>query len=181
MEDEPGIITGIQFSQLKPEFICKLSAQEITNPSLTTRKTATEKGPDDGLLGATSRTNPCKLCKQNLKKCPGHFGHIKLALPVTHPAHIKHLYNVVRLFCPHCSKVLLPFPLLPDTDERAKSWNKKAKQINIKYYKICKTYEGIERLNELGKLINKKMMSCGVPSETLLPEIFSEDKKKNIH
>ena len=179
MEDDYGRITAIQFSQLKPEFIRKLSVREITNPSLTTRKTATENGPDDGYLGATSRTNACKLCKQNLKKCPGHFGHASLAVPVTHPAHIKHLFNVVHLFCPHCSRILFPIPCAPDNHPCAKSWNDYATKMNIKFFKICKQFKGIDRLSELAKIVTKRVLSCGIPSETILPEILEEKDKKN--
>ena len=64
MEDEKGVITGIQFSQLLPEFIRKLSVKEIKNPSLTSRKAHASSGPDNGFLGATSRTNACKLCNK---------------------------------------------------------------------------------------------------------------------
>ena len=43
-----------------------------------------------------------------LQDCPGHFGHIKLELPVFHIGYQKALVAVLQCICKTCSRVLLP-------------------------------------------------------------------------
>ena len=39
--------------------------------------------------------------------CPGHFGHIVLALPIFHTGYITHTFNLLQMVCKTCSRVLL--------------------------------------------------------------------------
>ena len=39
--------------------------------------------------------------------CPGHFGNIKLALPVFHIGYFKHTVSILQVVCKECSRVLL--------------------------------------------------------------------------
>jgi DNA-directed RNA polymerase II subunit RPB1 len=43
-----------------------------------------EKGLNDPRLGSIDRMYTCQTCKEDMTTCPGHFGHIELAIPVFH-------------------------------------------------------------------------------------------------
>lgn len=47
-------------------------------------------------------------------RCPGHFGHIQLILPVFHIGFIKHIASILNCVCKQCSKLLL------SADDKAK-------------------------------------------------------------
>lgn len=40
--------------------------------------------------------------------CPGHFGHLKLNLPIIHIGFFKALLNILKCICKNCGNVLLP-------------------------------------------------------------------------
>ena len=44
----------------------------------------------------------CKTCRLDYFSCPGHFGHVELAVPVYHPLLFKHLFNLLRSTCFYC-------------------------------------------------------------------------------
>ena len=113
-----------------------------------------------------------------MRFCCGHFGSLNLAIPVVHPAYTKNLLHVLKLLCPHCAKVLFPIPLAPETHPGYVSWNDYANKMNRKFDYVCQNYKGIERLNELSKVFTKKIISCGIPSEIILPEMLIDEEKK---
>lgn len=43
-----------------------------------------EKGLNDPHLGTIDRNFKCATCEESMTECPGHFGVIKLAVPVYH-------------------------------------------------------------------------------------------------
>ena len=51
-----------------------------------------EKGLNDPKLGSIDRSVACGTCGEDMLECPGHFGHIELAVPVFH-------VGKRRLFC----------------------------------------------------------------------------------
>lgn len=48
------------------------------------RQRPREKGLNDPKLGSIDRAFMCATCGENMAECPGHFGHIELAVPVFH-------------------------------------------------------------------------------------------------
>ena len=48
-----------------------------------------EQGLNDPRLGSIDRQYNCATCKENMSECPGHFGHIELAVPVFHIGTLK--------------------------------------------------------------------------------------------
>lgn len=56
----------------------------------------------------------CKTCDctysgsgSKVNDCPGHFGHIELALPVYHVGFIDDVLRILRCVCYHCSRLLV--------------------------------------------------------------------------
>jgi len=61
----------------------------------------------DPRLGISDRKLECETCKGKLTDCAGHFGYIKLELPVFHIGYFKHVLSILQCICKTCSKVLL--------------------------------------------------------------------------
>lgn len=49
----------------------------------------------------------CQTCGKRLSDCAGHFGYLKLALPVFHIGYLKATLDVLHNICKTCSRVLL--------------------------------------------------------------------------
>eukprot|EP00966_Prymnesium_polylepis_P123830 2863600-Prymnesium_polylepis.1 len=43
-----------------------------------------------------------------MNDCPGHYGYIKLELPIFHIGYLKPTLSVLQSICKTCSRVLLP-------------------------------------------------------------------------
>ena len=64
--------------------------------------------PVSPLLQCAEDGQPCATCREGREDCPGHFGFVKLALPVFHPGYFGHTQGVLQVVCKECSRVLLP-------------------------------------------------------------------------
>jgi len=103
------IIDKIAFGLLSPEKIRKMSATRIITPDTYDEDGfPIEMGLMDPRLGVIEPGLRCKTCGQKVKECPGHFGHIELAMPVIHVGFAKTIYNVLKATCRGCGKLLLP-------------------------------------------------------------------------
>lgn len=79
-------IKEIQFGLLSPEEIKSMSVVHILYPESMDeeKQTARVQGVNDSRLGSIDRGQMCGTCKEDMQTCPGHFGHIELAVPVFH-------------------------------------------------------------------------------------------------
>lgn len=76
-------------------------------PVADNSRTLTAHGPMDTRMGISSKSGKCETCGEGLDKCNGHFGHIRLALPVFHVGYLKHIIEVLNCICKDCSRILL--------------------------------------------------------------------------
>ena len=96
---------------LSESFFRILSTKELETMSVC-RVTNTESfnclghPTPDGMyapsLGPEDDMSCCGTCSMNKVDCPGHFGHIKLPLPVFHPVLFDHMYEIVLGICTSC-------------------------------------------------------------------------------
>ena len=79
-------IQEIQFGLLSPEEIKNMSVAKIEYPETMDEQNQRprEMGLADPRLGTIDRSIKCATCDENMSECPGHFGHIELAVPVFH-------------------------------------------------------------------------------------------------
>ena len=49
----------------------------------------------------------CETCKNYEQNCPGHFGVIELNTSIVHPILFNHVFNLLKIICYNCSKLLL--------------------------------------------------------------------------
>ncbi|KAK6459425.1 alpha subunit of RNA polymerase I [Scheffersomyces xylosifermentans] len=95
-------ITSVDFGVLSDNEIRKLSAKQITNPTVFDNLGhPISSGLYDLALGAFLR-NVCTTCGLDEKFCPGHLGHIELPVPVYNPLFFNQLYILLRSSCLYC-------------------------------------------------------------------------------
>ncbi|ODV83616.1 hypothetical protein CANARDRAFT_9435 [[Candida] arabinofermentans NRRL YB-2248] len=95
-------IVSVDFSVLTTEEIRKLSAKQITNPTVFDNLGhPVSGGLYDLSLGAFLR-NQCATCGLDDRYCPGHQGHIELPIPVYNPLFFNQLYIFLRSSCHYC-------------------------------------------------------------------------------
>jgi DNA-directed RNA polymerase subunit A' len=61
----------------------------------------------DGRLGTLEPRQRCKTCGNTAIRCPGHFGHIELAVPIVHIEFTKIIYDLLKSTCRNCGRILL--------------------------------------------------------------------------
>ncbi|MFP4169584.1 MAG: DNA-directed RNA polymerase subunit A' [Methanomassiliicoccales archaeon] len=101
-------IGGILFSFLSPEEIRKMSATKvITADTYDDDGFPIDMGLMDPHMGVIEPGLRCKTCGHKVDECPGHFGHIDLAMPVIHVGFMKEIKKLLQSTCRVCGRLLL--------------------------------------------------------------------------
>jgi len=101
-------IKEIHFSFLSPEEVRKMSATKIiTADTYDDDGFPIDMGLMDTHLGVIEPGLRCKTCGGKVDDCPGHFGHIDLAMPVIHVGYIKNIKSILRSTCRSCGRLLV--------------------------------------------------------------------------
>lgn len=56
-------------------------------------------GPLDRRMGVSSKSHPCETCGKPLQDCNGHFGHVRLVLPVFHVGYFRKVIQILQSIC----------------------------------------------------------------------------------
>ncbi|KAJ9603853.1 DNA-directed RNA polymerase III subunit C1 (rpo31) [Cladophialophora chaetospira] len=115
INDVPKVIKELQFGVLSDRDIINQSAVELVDRRLfDLDKTRTggaraiaEYGPLDRRMGVASKLNICETCGKPLQECNGHYGHVRLVLPVFHVGYFKKVIQLLQSICKDCSCLLL--------------------------------------------------------------------------
>jgi len=102
-EIEP--IVGIQLCVFSPDEIEKRSVVEITNAGTYEGNEPKIGGLFDPRMGVIDNGKECRSCGQTNHKCPGHFGHFRLARPVYYIQFLPFIMNILSCICIRCSKL----------------------------------------------------------------------------
>ncbi|KAJ1558877.1 DNA-directed RNA polymerase II subunit rpb1 [Nowakowskiella sp. JEL0078] len=92
-------------------------------------------------MGTIDRNKKCLTCSEDMTNCPGHFGHIELAMPVFHPGYIKLVKKILECICYNCSR--LKVDESNSQFERARKIHEKARRFD-EIWKMCKTKKNCE-------------------------------------
>lgn len=113
-------------------------------------------------MGPSMRENNlrCETCKQEMLECPGHFGYMKLALPVYHIGFFGDVINILQCICKNCGRVLL------DEDEKKQCRKRMLKAVEDKNYQLRADYY-MKMRKECKKGANQKCKSCGFKNGSL--------------
>jgi len=102
------VIDSIKFGVLPPEEIRRLSVVEIqTSDTYDEDGAPISGGLMDQRLGTLEPRQRCRTCGNISINCPGHYGHIELAVPVIHVEFAKHIYKLLSVTCRSCGRILL--------------------------------------------------------------------------
>ena len=118
-EPETKNIKGVQFSIMSPDEIRERSVVEVTKYDTYDKEVPVVKGLFDIRMGTTEMGRICGTCQQKNIDCPGHFGHLELAIPVYHYHFINQIPKILKCVCLNCSKLLIIFPLVSPLTPRA--------------------------------------------------------------
>ncbi|CAN0053132.1 unnamed protein product, partial [Heterosigma akashiwo] len=82
----PKKISHIQFGLFNSTEMHRLSEFEVCNRSLFQMPTRNPApyGVLDPRLGVSDKVSVCQTCRRKLNDCAGHYGNIRLELPVFH-------------------------------------------------------------------------------------------------
>ena len=113
-QDAPKKIKHIQFGVLSKQDIVNMSEIEVTTRDLYTIGESERKpvanGTLDRRLGVSDKNSLCETCHLKMADCVGHYGYIKLVLPVFHVGFFKHTVAILQSICKNCATVLLEEP-----------------------------------------------------------------------
>jgi DNA-directed RNA polymerase subunit A' len=120
------IVDEINFGMFSPQDVRKQSVVEIQTPDTYDEDGAPiSAGLMDGRLGTLEPRQRCRTCGNTAIRCPGHFGHIELAVPIIHIEFTKIIFDLLRATCRNCGRIMLP----DDVSEKAKVRVQKTKQL----------------------------------------------------
>jgi DNA-directed RNA polymerase subunit A' len=101
-------IKSIKFALLSPDEIRRMSGSKIiTADTYDDDGFPIDMGLMDSHLGVIEPGLRCKTCGGRVDDCPGHFGHIDLAMPVIHVGYIKEIKKLLQATCKSCGRLLL--------------------------------------------------------------------------
>lgn len=107
----PRKIKSIRFSTMAAHEIVKAAEIQIFERSLyqLPERNPVPYGVLDTRMGTTrkKRDAQCSTCFGTLTTCPGHFGYVKLELPVFHIGYFKNILKILQCICKTCGCVLL--------------------------------------------------------------------------
>ncbi len=114
----PKKIGYIGFGLLSPKDLRQMSATKvITADTYDDDGFPIEMGLMDPRLGVIEPGLRCKTCGQKVGDCPGHFGHIDLAMPVIHVGFVRTIRDILRATDRATGKILLTDRVREQYDE----------------------------------------------------------------
>jgi DNA-directed RNA polymerase III subunit RPC1 len=105
----PKRISHLQFCFFSPAEMQRMAEFQVSSRELFTMPTRqpARGGCLDPRLGVSDKVSSCETCKRKLVDCAGHYGYIKLALPVFHIGFLRHTLQLLQCICKTCSRVML--------------------------------------------------------------------------
>ena len=162
------VIDELRFGFFSPQELRRLSVVEIQTADTYDEDGAPiTSGLMDGRLGTLEPRQRCKTCGNTAIRCPGHFGHVELAVPIIHIEFTKTIHGLLNATCRNCGRITL-------TDEQAA-------KIRRRIHRVRKL------LGEVPDRIYKKVMKdakakecphCGAPQYKIVfekPTRFREE------
>lgn len=103
-------IKSVNFDVLSADEIARYGEIEVLNCEnydLNTRLPM-PLGSLDPRLGCGDKGAVCGTCQQRVDDCNGHFGHVRLVLPVYHVGFLRHTHTILQCLCKRCGRALMP-------------------------------------------------------------------------
>jgi DNA-directed RNA polymerase III subunit RPC1 len=103
-QDAKKRIKHIQFGVLSQQEIMGMSELEVTTRDMYDftpegERKPMEHGVLDRRMGISDKGSLCETCGHKMKECVGHYGYIRLVLPVFHIGFFKHVISILQCIC----------------------------------------------------------------------------------
>ena len=139
LTNQPKKIGHMEFGLLSPKEVRGLSATKvITADTYDDDGFPIEMGLMDPRLGVIEPGLRCKTCGQKVGDCPGHFGHIDLAMPVIHVGFVRVVRDILRSSCRGCGKLLFSERIRQDFDKSLKTFIQEEKDTQLLAKRVAK-------------------------------------------
>jgi len=130
------VIDELRFGLFSPQELRRLSVVEIQTADTYDEDGAPiTSGLMDGRLGTLEPRQRCKTCGNTAIRCPGHFGHIELAVPIIHIVFTKIIHNLLSATCRKCGRITLSDESLEKAKRRVKRARKLLGEVPDTIYK----------------------------------------------
>ena len=130
----------------------------------------------DQRLGTLEPRQRCRTCGNIAINCPGHFGHIELAVPVVHVEFAKQIYKVLSATCRGCGSILL--------DEETKEKLQEQRRVDIEMFGKVSDETSAEIMKQAKKYKrHKECPYCGMVQTVVKfnkPTSFMEIEKEEF-
>ncbi|XP_024535104.1 DNA-directed RNA polymerase III subunit 1 [Selaginella moellendorffii] len=148
----PRKIKSMRFSTMSSEEVTKTAEVQIFEHSLyqLPERKPLPYGVLDTRLGTSNKKGQCTTCDGKLADCPGHFGYIKLELPVFHIGYFKDIIVILQCICKGCARILLP-------EEERQKWQRRMQNPRSE---ILRKKEYLKKINDLCKKV-RACPRCG--------------------
>ena len=118
------VVDEISFGLISPKDLRKQSVVEVQTPDTYDEDGAPiTTGLMDGRLGTLEPRQRCKTCGNTAIRCPGHFGHIELAVPIVHIEFTKIIFDLLKTTCRNCGRVLMSEDATKKVQTRIERYN----------------------------------------------------------
>ncbi|XP_010535561.1 PREDICTED: DNA-directed RNA polymerase III subunit 1 [Tarenaya hassleriana] len=111
----PRRIKSIEFSIFSETEVMKAAEVQVwQGVYYDTNGKPIEGGLLDPRMGPPNKKGKCTTCDGNFQNCPGHYGYLKLALPVYNIGYFNNILDILKCICKRCSRMLLDEKLSED-------------------------------------------------------------------
>ncbi|MEM3046293.1 MAG: DNA-directed RNA polymerase subunit A', partial [Candidatus Bathyarchaeia archaeon] len=132
-------IAGIKFGIFSPHEVRRMSVAEIETADTYDEDGAPiTSGLMDGRLGTLEPRQRCKTCGNTAQSCPGHFGHIELAVPVVHVGFAKIVHELLTVTCRDCGRLLLGEDKIESYRERMREYLRTLNEVPLTFFDTVK-------------------------------------------
>ncbi|CDS14109.1 Putative DNA-directed RNA polymerase [Lichtheimia ramosa] len=97
---------------MSPQNMVKIGELEVTQRDLyqPESRTPVKGGVLDLRMGTSNKQSTCETCGKGMQDCAGHWGYMKLVLPIFHIGYFRATINILQDICKTCSRVMLEEP-----------------------------------------------------------------------
>ncbi|RLF36535.1 MAG: DNA-directed RNA polymerase subunit A' [Thermoplasmata archaeon] len=151
-------IGSLEFAVLSPTEIRKMSATKvITADTYDDDGFPITMGLMDPRLSVIEPGLRCKTCglKVGKDKCPGHFGHIDLAMPVIHVGFVKTIRNCLRATCRNCGRLLLTDKQIEEFSKMMEKHRSEGRDLSYILKNILNECKKVEKCPRCGREVGK--------------------------
>ncbi len=139
LTNQPKKIGYMEFGLLSPKEVRGLSATKIiTADTYDDDGFPIEMGLMDPRLGVIEPGLRCKTCGQKVGDCPGHFGHIDLAMPVIHVGFVRTVRDILRSSCRGCGKLMFSERIREEYNKHLTSFINEGKDLSVLAKRVAK-------------------------------------------